>query len=69
MGDALTEDERAFAFIINRARYYARNGTTTCGTCGASPPAEKDGPFSEAMPCGHRWDGLMWTPNQGALRT
>lgn len=53
-----TED--AIAFLMGRVRFYAREGTTSCGTCGAAPP-EDPGPFRPTMPCGHPWTALVWT--------
>lgn len=56
------EDEQAFAYVVHRALYYKRVGTTHCGICGAVEPHAQD-VFSEVMPCGHAWRELVWVPN------
>lgn len=60
--------ERSLAFVQARAAYYAREGTYSCGTCGA-PRSEEPTPallaeFSKEMPCGHPWLALVWTPKE-----
>lgn len=57
-GRVSPENELALAYLAHRAHYYAREGETYCGTCGMQPEASTT--FSENMPCGHPWGGLMW---------
>ena len=60
------EDKDILRFFAQRKAYYDREGTTTCGTCGAVP---KEQPvFNPLMSCGHPWTHLVWTRNAPVIR-